>query len=48
MFIETLVFLAFVVAIGAVVVKIYEWRQNVLYGRYLGPRSERSRHPDHP
>ena len=26
-----------VVAMGAVVVKLYEWRQDVLYGPYLRP-----------
>jgi hypothetical protein len=46
MFIETIVFLVFVVAIAAVVVKVYEWRQDVLYGPYLGRRSERNRPTD--
>jgi len=32
MVIETIVLLAFVFAIGVVVVKIYEWRHDVLYG----------------
>jgi len=43
MVIETIVFLVFVVAIGVVVVKVYEWRQDVLYGPYVGRRSERDR-----
>jgi hypothetical protein len=46
MVIETIVFLVLVVAIGAVVVKVYEWRQDVLYGPYVGRRSERNRHTD--
>jgi hypothetical protein len=35
MVIETILFLAFVMAMGAAIVKIYEWRQDVLYGPYL-------------
>ena len=35
MIIETILFLAFVVAVSAAVVKVYEWRQDVLYGPYL-------------
>jgi hypothetical protein len=42
MVIETIVLLAFVFAIGAIVVKIYEWRQDVLYGPYIGRRSDRN------
>jgi hypothetical protein len=33
--IEAILFLAFVVAIGAGVVKAYEWHQDLLYGRYV-------------
>jgi hypothetical protein len=33
--IETVLFIAFVVAGGAVIVKAYEWHQDVLYGPYL-------------
>ena len=44
MVIEAILFLAFVILIGAIVVKIYEWRQDVLYGPYIGRRSERNRH----
>jgi hypothetical protein len=33
--IETVLFIAFVVATGAVIVKAYEWHQDVLYGPYL-------------
>jgi hypothetical protein len=33
--IETVLFIAFVVAAGAVIVKAYEWHQDVLYGPYL-------------
>jgi hypothetical protein len=44
MVIETILFLAFVTAVGAAVVKIYEWRQDVLYGPYLAKqRSEKNR-----
>ena len=35
MIIEMFLFLAFVVAVGAVIVKAYEWRQDVLYGPYM-------------
>ena len=35
MVIATLLFLAFIVATGAGVVKAYEWHQDVLYGPYL-------------
>ena len=35
MVIETILFLCFVFAMGAVVVKLYEWRQDVLYGPYI-------------
>ena len=30
--------LAFVIAVGTAIVKIYEWRQDVLYGPYLAKR----------
>jgi hypothetical protein len=36
MFIELALFVAVVAAMGATVVKVYEWRQDVLYGPYLG------------
>jgi hypothetical protein len=42
MVIETIVLLVFAFAIGVVVVKIYEWRQDVLYGPYIGRRSDRN------
>ena len=35
MIIETILFFAFVVAVSAAIVKVYEWRQDVLYGPYL-------------
>jgi VIT1/CCC1 family predicted Fe2+/Mn2+ transporter len=35
MVIETLLFIAFVVIVGAAVVKAYEWRHDVLYGPYI-------------
>ena len=37
MVIETIVVVAFVFAIGAIVVRIFEWRQDVLYGPYIRP-----------
>jgi hypothetical protein len=37
-----ILFLVFVVAVGTAVVKAYEWRQDVLYGPYIGRRSERN------
>jgi len=44
MVIETILFLAFVTAVGIAIVKIYEWRQDVLYGPYLArQRSENRR-----
>ena len=42
MVIEALIFLALVVAAGVVIVKVYDWRQDVLYGPYIGRRSERN------
>jgi len=35
MVIETLLFIAFVVVVGAAVVKAYEWYHDVLYGPYM-------------
>jgi hypothetical protein len=35
MVIETLLFTAFVVVVGAAVVKAYEWHHDVLYGPYI-------------
>ena len=35
MVIEAVLFLAFAVAGGAVIVKAYEWQQDVLYGPYM-------------
>ena len=35
MVIETVLSIAFFVAGGAIIVKAYEWHQDVLYGRYL-------------
>ncbi len=35
MVIETVLFITFVVATGAAIVKAYEWHQDVLYGPYL-------------
>jgi hypothetical protein len=35
MVIESVLFIAFVVIVGAAVVKAYEWHQDVLYGPYI-------------
>ena len=35
MVIETVLFIAFVLILGAAIVKAYEWHQDVLYGPYL-------------
>ena len=35
MVIETVLFIAFVVIVGAAIVKAYEWYQDVLYGPYM-------------
>ncbi len=35
MVIELAVLLALVAAMGGLIVKVYEWRQDVLYGPYL-------------
>ena len=37
MIIEAILFLVFVAAVGAAIVKVYEWRQDVLYGPYIQP-----------
>jgi hypothetical protein len=41
-----ILFLVFVVAIGTAVVKAYEWRQDVLYGPYIGRSSGRNQATD--
>jgi len=41
MVIETILFLAFVTVLGAGIVKVYEWRQDVLYGPYIRPTYKR-------
>ena len=45
MVIETILFLAFVTAVGAAIVKIYEWRQDVLYGPYLAEQRRKENGP---
>jgi hypothetical protein len=35
MIIEAALFLSFVTVAGAIIVKAYEWRQDVLYGPYI-------------
>jgi len=34
--IEIILFLALVVVAGVIIVKAFEWRQDVLYGPYIG------------
>jgi hypothetical protein len=48
MIVEMIMFLTFVVAVGAVIVKAYEWRQDVLYGPYILPGLLRSELTDSP
>jgi hypothetical protein len=43
MVIETLLFIVFVVIVGAAVVKAYEWHQDVLYGPYMKARRLKQR-----
>jgi hypothetical protein len=45
MVIEMVLFIAFVVIVGAATVKAYEWHQDVLYGPYMkaGPLKQRPR-----
>lgn len=38
MIVETILFLTGVVAAAAFFVKVYEWRQDVLYGPYIRPQ----------
>jgi hypothetical protein len=35
MVIEAVLFIAFVIAAGATIVKAFEWRQDVLHGPYI-------------
>jgi hypothetical protein len=35
MLIEAALFLSFVIAAGAIIVKAYEWRQDFLHGPYI-------------
>jgi hypothetical protein len=37
MLIATVLFIGFILAAGAAIVKAYEWHQDVLYGPYLKP-----------
>jgi hypothetical protein len=41
MIIEAILFLVFVAAVEVAIVKIYEWRQDVLYGPYIQPADRR-------
>jgi hypothetical protein len=43
MVIELAVLFAVVAAMGATVVKVYEWRQDVLYGPYLAPQARETK-----
>jgi hypothetical protein len=42
MVIEAVVFLGLVVVAGVIIVKVYEWRQDVLYGPSIGRKTERN------
>jgi hypothetical protein len=35
MVIETVLFIAFAVIVGAAIVKAYEWHEDILYGPYM-------------
>jgi hypothetical protein len=41
MIIEAILFLVLITASGAAAVKLYEWRQDVLYGPYIRPTDRR-------
>jgi hypothetical protein len=43
MLIELALFIAIVAAMGATIVKVYEWRQNILYGPNLAKEREKTR-----
>ena len=45
MVIETILFLAFVTAVGTAIVKIYQRRQDALYGPYLAKQQSESMRP---
>jgi hypothetical protein len=45
MVIEAILFLAFVTALGTAIVKVYEWRQDVLYGPYLAKQRSKPNRP---
>ena len=40
MIIETMVFLTGVIAAAPFLVKVYEWRQDVLYGPYINSQDQ--------
>ena len=42
MIVELALFIAVVVVVGAAVVRVYEWRQDVIYGRYIRRRDEKA------
>jgi hypothetical protein len=43
--IELVIFFAIVFAVAAAAVKLYEWRQDVRYGRYIAPERTQSKRP---
>jgi hypothetical protein len=43
MIVELALFIAVVVVVGAAVVRVYEWRQDVLYGRYIRQRDGKAK-----
>jgi hypothetical protein len=45
MLIELILLFAFAAAIGVAVVKVIEWRMDVLYGPYLARDGVKQKHP---
>jgi hypothetical protein len=43
MLIEAALFFAFAAIAGTLIVKVYEWRQDVLYGPYIGQNDHQFR-----
>jgi hypothetical protein len=42
---ELVIFFAIALALAAAAVKLYEWRQHVLYGRYIASERTQSKRP---
>jgi hypothetical protein len=43
--IEVVIFFAIVFGVAAAAVKLYEWRHDVLYGRYIAPEGTQPKRP---